>query len=555
MVTSISLCTEDEDDGNSFMNLTSDNESIARRRPQRVCRFQQRQAAQICAVLLLVLISVFVLGSSQKDHGSCQSRKLDSQALFDYMEFYDCEDSLPLAVKCLLLLVWFGLLISLMATTADNFFIPQLEKLSAKLKLSEDMAGVTLLALGNGMPDVMTATSAINRADDFQLTIGEILGSANFIVSLVLAAVLLCNKEPTQVDPYPFMRDSLGFSAIFLLVVAATWDRQIGMLEGCFFFIVYFAYVGVVVLPQKMSCCRQLISRTSSRTTDSFGLELHELADECNSEVTAQAEEVFLGLDTGGVEGFMGWLQYTMEFPFSLLRHASIASAVWDRRRRLLVACCPFTSVIMLVVSFCGWNGLKTQWGPLPAMPCLMIPCSIVGCLVLATTSSNTEPRWHVFVLIHAMLTVICWFNLLANECVALLETLGITFGIPSSVLGLTVLSWGNSVGDLVADVALAKRGKSRTAIAGVFASPLLSDVLGLGVSLTSYAASKGSLHAVLSVQNKLAAAFLTLSLVSSMIVFSLYKFSCPRRFAYILLAQYGLLVLVSVIAEQTGYK
>jgi len=110
-------------------------------------------------------------------------------------------------------------------------------------------------------------------------------------------------------------------------------------------------------------------------------------------------------------------------------------------------------------------------------------------------------------------------------------------------------------VGDLVADVALAKRGKSRTAIAGVFASPLLSDVLGLGVSLTSYAASKGSLHAVLSVQNKLAAAFLTLSLVSSMIVFSLYKFSCPRRFAYVLLAQYGLLVLVSVIAEQTGYK
>ena len=77
----------------------------------------------------------------------------------------------------LLLVVWLLLLISLLASTADLFFVPQLDALSRDLKLSEDVAGVTLLALGNGMPDVMTATSAINQAGDFALTMGEFLGA------------------------------------------------------------------------------------------------------------------------------------------------------------------------------------------------------------------------------------------------------------------------------------------------------------------------------------------------------------------------------------------
>ena len=34
-----------------------------------------------------------------------------------------------------------------------------------RCRAQEDVAGVTLLALGNGMPDVMTACSSINKAE------------------------------------------------------------------------------------------------------------------------------------------------------------------------------------------------------------------------------------------------------------------------------------------------------------------------------------------------------------------------------------------------------
>lgn len=56
------------------------------------------------------------------------------------------------------------------------------------------------------------------------------------------------------------------------------------------------------------------------------------------------------------------------------------------------------------------------------------------------------------------------------------------------------MLAWGNSVGDLVADTALVRQNRSKMAVAGVFGSPLLSDLLGLGISLTAHTWRPGDL-------------------------------------------------------------
>ena len=68
--------------------------------------------------------------------------------------------------------------------------------MSERLGLSENVAGITLLALGNGAPDVFTAYSAINSADDFPLVLAELLGASIFITTVVLAAVLRVARAP-----------------------------------------------------------------------------------------------------------------------------------------------------------------------------------------------------------------------------------------------------------------------------------------------------------------------------------------------------------------------
>ena len=80
----------------------------------------------------------------------------DAQVLIDYdiVSVYCCSQLLPLNVKAAAMISLLLLIISLLATTADNLFVPLLEQLSENMGLSEEVAGVTLLALGKGMPDL-----------------------------------------------------------------------------------------------------------------------------------------------------------------------------------------------------------------------------------------------------------------------------------------------------------------------------------------------------------------------------------------------------------------
>ena len=57
-------------------------------------------------------------------------------------------------------------------------FCPALTVMSQVLRLSQNVAGVTLLALGNGSPDIFSAFAAINQDEDKKssLAVGALFG-------------------------------------------------------------------------------------------------------------------------------------------------------------------------------------------------------------------------------------------------------------------------------------------------------------------------------------------------------------------------------------------
>ncbi|EFJ46589.1 Ca2+/H+ antiporter, cation antiporter, membrane protein [Volvox carteri f. nagariensis] len=84
--------------------------------------------------------------------------------------------------------------------------------------------------------------------------------------------------------------------------------------------------------------------------------------------------------------------------------------------------------------------------------------------------------------------------NCSAGELVSAAVALGQIYGISPSLLGATLLAWGNSVSDLVSNITLAKDGLPSMAITACFASPMFVLLAGLVTSLT-YATRHGTME------------------------------------------------------------
>ena len=78
----------------------------------------------------------------------------------------------------------------------------------------------------------------------------------------------------------------------------------------------------------------------------------------------------------------------------------------------------------------------------------------------------------------------IFWIWTIAKILVDLLTTIGVLLNIPSSFLGMTLLSFGNSASDLSLNCALAKEGYGEMGISGSIGGPLFNTLIGLGSSM-----------------------------------------------------------------------
>lgn len=143
--------------------------------------------------------------------------------------------------------LWLVVLIFALGTTADVYLIPQLNYLSEFLKLSPDVAGVTLLAFGNGAPDVFTGIAVATQHDvemDFSLLLSDLVGGSMFIMTVVVGAVVwIANKaEPAwKVERVPFWRDVIGFLVALTAVAVVAADGTVVLWEA-------FGFLGLYVL-------------------------------------------------------------------------------------------------------------------------------------------------------------------------------------------------------------------------------------------------------------------------------------------------------------------
>ncbi|WRT70557.1 uncharacterized protein IL334_007555 [Kwoniella shivajii] len=161
-----------------------------------------------------------------------------------YSEWYD---NLPPAARpfyIFILLLILIFLFSFIGISASDFFCPNLSTIATYLGLNESTAGVTFLAFGNGSPDVFSTFSAMKN-ETVGLAIGELIGAASFITSIVVGSIAFI--RPFHVPRHAFLRDVLFFTSAVLLLVVVLRDGHLALYEAGSMVVLYVAYVGVVV--------------------------------------------------------------------------------------------------------------------------------------------------------------------------------------------------------------------------------------------------------------------------------------------------------------------
>ena len=84
---------------------------------------------------------------------------------------------------------------------------------------------------------------------------------------------------------------------------------------------------------------------------------------------------------------------------------------------------------------------------------------------------------WLPLLSVHGFLAGLLWIFLISAEIVSVLKTLGRSLRISDSILGITVLAFGNSIGDFVTNVMIARLGYYSMAIGASWGAPLLSKL------------------------------------------------------------------------------
>ncbi|EAQ93279.1 hypothetical protein CHGG_01514 [Chaetomium globosum CBS 148.51] len=114
---------------------------------------------------------------------------------------------------------------------------------------------------------------------------------------------------------------------------------------------------------------------------------------------------------------------------------------------------------------------------------------------LLATTTPHKKPRYHFLLCFLGFIISVAWISTIAGEVVGVLKALGVILGISEAILGLTVFAVGNSLGDLVADVTVARLGYPVMALAASVGGPMLNILLGVGIGGAWMGISKAKKH------------------------------------------------------------
>ncbi|XP_076672282.1 mitochondrial sodium/calcium exchanger protein [Andrena cerasifolii] len=527
-----------------------------------------------------------------------------TDSIFQYTELLFCtfrSDTLYFSIGLVLMILWLLYLFLILGTAADNFFCPSLAVIASVMRLSENIAGVTILAFGNGAPDIFT--SLVSGSEEGIIMFTELIGAGIFVTAIIAGSVAVV--KPFRVHMKPLMRDACFYMVSICWISYVVKDETIHLWEALSFIGCYALFIVTVVLMQMYDNREAMVKNRIPSVADPDVLRTYlankdattvpkipvrsravglrakldvaiatELERERARNNLTMDETVEEAEDTARPKGLFreflydvnpiggeDWTNANLLFKFILiirspamfllqlfipLVNTTAAKQGWSKLLNCFQLCVTPTMALFLL------NVWRGSLGPIPIAPIFLVVGTVIGVIVFLTTHVDRLPKFHnVFAFLGflaAMLTV----YLLAGEVMAVLQCIGYAFSISDAMLGITFLAWGNSVGDMISNIAIARQGFPRMGFAACFGGPMFNTLLGLG--LTYGIAAAGEPYRQMDMRMSDMApgclAFLLCSLLITIAYFNITGAVARKSYGYVLYSIYLAFILVQFLSE-----
>ncbi|XP_028433295.1 mitochondrial sodium/calcium exchanger protein isoform X2 [Perca flavescens] len=480
----------------------------------------------------------------------------------------------PLTIT--LCIIWLILLFIILGLAASKFFCPNLSAISTSLHLTHNVAGVTFLALGNGAPDVFSAMAAFSHPHTAGLAVGALFGAGIFVTTVVAGSVALV--KPFAVASRPFLRDVIFYMAAVFWTFLMLYRGTTTLGETLGYLGLYVVYVLTVIISayiynrQKHSMNVAPIPEfNSSDSSDdevpclTGGTIQQEYESEYRPLLPYSESTIKILLSSLNPVDNRKWRRKSwswrvlkvLKTPLEVLLLLCIPVVDPDKEdrnwRRPLNCLHLITAPLVCALTFqSGIYGDYMIQGQFPLWLLIFLLGLFLSAIVFCTTTNECPPKYHpLFALLGFVVSAVL-ISAAASEVVSLLHMLGVVLSLSNTVLGLTLLAWGNSIGDCFSDITIARQGYPRMAISACFGGIIFNMLFGVGlgclvqmVQTHSYVQfeAEGLLTWIL-------AGSLGLSLVLSFVIVPLCRFHLGRAYGIFLIVFYAIFLLIALLTE-----
>lgn len=478
----------------------------------------------------------------------------------------------------------------IMYAVSSDYLTPSLAHLSAACNMSPDLAGLTFLAFGNGAPDLFTALSGADEAPEMILS--SSIGAGLFIFTVVFGLVICFAKDVSsntsllgttprvKIGRGTFWRNLLMY--MFCLVVLATFvlGKVIHFWQALGLILCYCLYltasIATFYLRKSKKSSKQQDAEDEDATTreSMLLLEIERIRFKFKQRSLADKIAFVCDKESGWSEmDLIGRSLWLLTSPLRLVLCLTIpplpdpslleAPEKFVAHTVAVRVLIPFTTLcsVPLMAYITGiWERITESLGLAMTVACMsVLAVSLSSIFILCMNSivlaSNCMEARLVekvplyAVAVYSFACCIGWIYVASNELVAALLCLGDLIGVSPTIMGSLMLAWGNSIGDLIADIALARNGIPQTAITAIFSGPIQNVLLTLGCSFLWASHAKPvelndlSKDVMLTLLTLIGVLFVSMIMIPGYFVYRI-----PRWYGLFLIGVYLLYVPLSVL-------